>query len=68
MSLHLEHQARLVVADRLRQAEQARLVRSVRASRSRGIKVWDLGSLVVAWAPRRRDSELCRDTPLVLWI
>jgi len=71
MSLIYEHEARIVMADRLAEAEHRRLVRRAKSGRSRSVRVFDLGSVVVAWRPRRRPldaAELRRDTPVVIWM
>ncbi len=51
-----EEQVRVVVAERLRAAEQRRLVRAMRTGRD-PIKVWSFGRLVVAWVGLRPHSQ-----------
>ncbi len=66
MTWNHEQHVRSIMEDRLKDAEHRRLVRQARGGRERSVRVWALGSLVVAWRPRRPDP--CPEAPLVLWV
>lgn len=66
MTLNHEQHARAIIQDRLRDAEHRRLVRRARAGTERAVRVWALGSLVVAWRPRNPSPS--PEIPFVLWI
>ena len=54
---------------RLREAEQWRKVAAARNDEAASPRVWRIGGLVVAWSPRRRRFDPCRqETPIVVWV
>lgn len=66
MTLNHEQHVRSIIDDRLRDAEHRRLVKQARATRGRPVRVWALGSLVVAWRPRKPSPS--PEIPFVLWV